>query len=113
MDGVTSTPITCVYKKTYAHLTTTAPTPLPTSPIAANNEELSVQYSTDGSFWRDRDDYPPELCKLACALPPPSSLPPLTTAFQLVPPPKADFEDELMAAQYHHYFPPCVPTRLM
>jgi hypothetical protein len=31
------------------------------------NEELSIQYAKDGSYWSDRaGDYPPELYALAC-----------------------------------------------
>jgi hypothetical protein len=78
------------------------------------NEELSIQYTKDGSYWRDRDgDYPPELYRMACAryaLNAPikvETILPLQ-AFPLVPPPKADFEDELMSAEYYYHYPPCI-----
>jgi hypothetical protein len=81
------------------------------------NEELSIQYSPDGSYWWvDRaNDYPLELYTLTCQryfLPVPVPViqhPPLQT-YPLVLPPKADHADELIAAPYYFHYPACVPS---
>lgn len=84
-----------------------------TAPIAAN-EELSIQYSKDGAFWRDRDDYPLELYTLASdkySLPPrkASALPGPEMSLTPANPTTADFADELMLPQYYYHYPVIVP----
>lgn len=80
-----------------------------TTPAA--NEELSIQYTADGSFWKDRaSDFPLELYTLACvryALPIP--VPVVVLAHDLVSPPAVDFTDDFMDAQYAYRFLFCPP----
>jgi hypothetical protein len=80
-----------------------------TAPIAAN-EELSIQYTGDGSFLKDRaSTFPPGLYALACTrygLTAPAPLEDNTpmVAHDLVSSP-SDFTDELMDAQYVYRSP--------
>ncbi len=72
--------------------------------------------NTIGAYWADRaKNYPPELYTLACrrySLPLPMEIPDqvIMQAHPLVPPPKADYADDLMAARYYFHYPTCVPA---
>jgi hypothetical protein len=74
--------------------------------IIPANEELSIQYTGDGSFWKDRAyTFPPGLYALACAryglvVPAPLEENTPMVAYDLVSSPSAHFTDELMDAQY-------------
>ena len=76
------------------------------------NEELSLQYTATGDYWKGRDDYPWQLYSIACAryglplpVPPePPPLPPPGKSHPLAQPPKLT-TDNLLEHRYYYSWP--------
>jgi hypothetical protein len=82
------------------------------------NEELSIQYTSNGEYWKHREDYYPwQLYAMACAryglpipVPPePPPLPSLGKFHLLVSPPKPS-SDNLLEHRYHYSWPIDTPV---
>ena len=81
------------------------------------NEELSIQYTSNGDYWKHREDIPWQLYIMACEryglpipVPPkPPPLPVLGKSHSLVPPPKHS-TDNLLEHRYYYSWPIDTPV---
>jgi hypothetical protein len=81
------------------------------------NEELSIQYTSNGDYWKHREDYPWQLYTMACErygfpipVPPePPPLPVLGKSHSLVHPPKHS-TDNLLEHRYYYSWPIDTPV---
>ncbi len=81
------------------------------------NEELSIQYTSNGEYWKHREDYPWQLYAMACAryglpipVPPePPPLPSLVKSHLIVSPPKHS-SNSLLEHRYYYSWPIDTPV---